>query len=146
MGHDTSNTWSGFCPQIGLTCAIIAGSARGAKFAEAHLSPFLDAAQKRARAAGLWSYVDDAAGRVEGAEATVEQQPVDLADEFLQQAHKRILKISPETTLIASSTNLRRRIWRRLRARGLPGRQQSTMVDLGADVSGAGKRARRTAR
>ncbi|CAK0873647.1 unnamed protein product, partial [Prorocentrum cordatum] len=136
--------WIG--PRIDPSCSIVAGSAQGTRFAKVYLFPLLDAAQKRVQAAGLWTYVDDTVGRVEGTEETVEQQMVELVDEFIIQAEKRSLIISPKTVLVASNPKLRRRIWRRLQRRGLPGKQQSDMVDLGTDVSGMGKRTQKKAR
>eukprot|EP00959_Pyramimonas_sp_CCMP1952_P098909 2067802-Pyramimonas_sp.AAC.1 len=80
----------------------------------------------RAQAAGSWTCVDDAVGRVEGTAEHVEEQMAKLADEILIQAKKRNLKISPKTALVAP-TMLRRRIWRRLVGIGPPGKQRATM-------------------
>ncbi|CAK0883367.1 unnamed protein product, partial [Prorocentrum cordatum] len=93
--HLKHTEWIG--PRIDPSCSIVAGSAQGTRFAKVYLFPLLDAAQKRVQAAGLWTYVDDTVGRVEGTEETVEQQMVELVDEFIIQAEKRSLIISPKT-------------------------------------------------
>eukprot|EP00959_Pyramimonas_sp_CCMP1952_P225026 4705392-Pyramimonas_sp.AAC.1 len=76
----------------------------------------------------------------------VEKQMSELADEFIHQAAQRNLTTSPKTVLVASNPKLRRRIWLKLQQRGLPGKQQADMVDLGTDVSGMGKRTQKKAR
>ncbi|CAK0803616.1 unnamed protein product, partial [Prorocentrum cordatum] len=80
--------------------------------------PILIMSHKSESWAKKWTAAPHRQTALAGTEETVEQQMVELVDEFIIQAEKR----------------------------RLPGKQQSDMVDLGTDVSGMGKRTQKKAR
>ncbi|CAK0857540.1 unnamed protein product [Prorocentrum cordatum] len=125
--------------------SIVAGSSHGTRLGQIYLCPILEAAQQAADGASIWSYIDDTVWRAECPRDFVEQVIVDAGVALLEGCPASRLVVSTKTALVASTPALRRRVWDRLRRRGVPGHQATDMVDLGVDVVTGSRRVQRKA-
>jgi len=135
--------WVG--PPIYASQSIVAGSTNGTTFGKIFLYPILQAAQAQAETTTIWSYIDDTVWRSEGTKCVVTSSLSTASAALAQQCRASRLTVSPKTTLVASSTGLRKDIARRMRQHGVPGHGAHHMVDLGVDVVTGNRRSQRKA-
>ncbi|CAK0817692.1 unnamed protein product, partial [Prorocentrum cordatum] len=135
--------WVG--PPIFASQSIVSGSTNGARFGKIFLCPILQAAQAKAQATTIWSYIDDTVWRAEGTNAVVTHSLAVASAALAQQCSDSRLAISRKTTPVASSAALRKGIGRRMRQHGVPGHGAHHMVDLGVDVVTGNRRSQRKA-
>eukprot|EP00959_Pyramimonas_sp_CCMP1952_P255621 5339383-Pyramimonas_sp.AAC.1 len=122
------------------TRPIVAGSAHGVKLAKVFLGPILSAAHAASgvralvSSAGLWTFVGDTVARAEGAEESVIAQIPTVGQSFARSFALHQLPVSPQTTVIASSPKVGKRIVANLRDAGIPASLAVQAVDLGCDT------------